>query len=395
MLRIDRRAGTWKLLGSVVWAHRQELLTTVYIGFLGLIFSSFLVYLCEKNVNDKYATFADALWWGVITLSTVGYGDKTPETWPGKIIGAFCALLGISFFALPAGILGSGFALKVQQHQRQKHLIRRRVPAARLIQCLWRHYAAAPESISVATWMVHLAPAPPTCTPKASASRDDSRPPPRPIGGPSNTVSCMALPIAHVDESRLNRRFQGQAEHGERRGEQQQHHLEDPAEHEEETNRGECQRGQRHGLGSWKSKAKSVKRTHDDSELRHRMVTNSSSLGAVEERGRQRRALSLCPFVTNKDVEEEEEEEEFDEEEDEDEPEEEPRTELTLERVLGDYHLMMAPLYEWCARMRQRQLLDQHKEVAAKADSDASIWGQFSSCASHHRRSTTDSYFGT
>uniref|UniRef100_A0A8R1HNZ8 Ion_trans domain-containing protein n=1 Tax=Caenorhabditis japonica TaxID=281687 RepID=A0A8R1HNZ8_CAEJA len=157
MLRIDRRAGTWKLLGSVVWAHRQELLTTVYIGFLGLIFSSFLVYLCEKNTNDKYQTFADALWWGVITLSTVGYGDKTPETWPGKIIAAFCALLGISFFALPAGILGSGFALKVQQHQRQKHLIRRRIPAAKLIQCLWRHYSAASESTSLATWKIHLA----------------------------------------------------------------------------------------------------------------------------------------------------------------------------------------------------------------------------------------------
>uniref|UniRef100_A0A914GTG8 Ion transport domain-containing protein n=1 Tax=Globodera rostochiensis TaxID=31243 RepID=A0A914GTG8_GLORO len=160
MLRIDRRAGTWKLLGSVVWAHRQELLTTLYIGFLGLIFSSFLVYLCEKNYNDKYTTFADALWWGVITLSTVGYGDVTPATWPGKIIGALCALLGISFFALPAGILGSGFALKVQQHQRQKHLIRRRVPAARLIQCLWRHYCSMPESRSLATWKVHLQPTP-------------------------------------------------------------------------------------------------------------------------------------------------------------------------------------------------------------------------------------------
>ena len=74
------------------------------------------------------------------------------------MIAAFCALLGISFFALPAGILGSGFALKVQQHQRQKHLIRRRVPAARLIQCLWRHYAAAPQSRSLATWKVYLQP---------------------------------------------------------------------------------------------------------------------------------------------------------------------------------------------------------------------------------------------
>ncbi|KAL7079551.1 hypothetical protein ACQ4LE_001761, partial [Meloidogyne hapla] len=160
MLRIDRRAGTWKLLGSVVWAHRQELLSTLYIGFLGLIFSSFLVYLCEKNYNDKYTSFADALWWGVITLSTVGYGDVTPMTWPGKIICAISALLGISFFALPAGILGPGFALKVQQHQRQKHLIRRRVPAARLIQCLWRHYCAQPESRSQATWKVYLQPAP-------------------------------------------------------------------------------------------------------------------------------------------------------------------------------------------------------------------------------------------
>lgn len=99
MVRMDRRGGTWKLLGSVVYAHRQvnllilvkaffyptngqkltlkaltettyniqELITTVYIGFLGLIFSSFLVYLAEKDINEKYNNFADALWWGVVS----------------------------------------------------------------------------------------------------------------------------------------------------------------------------------------------------------------------------------------------------------------------------------------------------------------------------------------
>ncbi|VUZ56918.1 unnamed protein product, partial [Hymenolepis diminuta] len=72
-----------------------------------------------------------------------------------KIIAAFCAIAGISFFALPAGILGSGFALKVQQQQRQKHLIRRRVPAATLIQCMWRCYAADKKSTSVATWNIY------------------------------------------------------------------------------------------------------------------------------------------------------------------------------------------------------------------------------------------------
>lgn len=161
MVRMDRRGGTWKLLGSVVYAHRQELITTLYIGFLGLIFSSFLVFLAEKESNSqKFSNFADALWWGVITLCTVGYGDTVPITWPGKLIAAFCALLGISFFALPAGILGSGFALKVQQQQRQKHMIRRRVPAATLIQCLWRCYAADENSMSVATWKIHQMPLP-------------------------------------------------------------------------------------------------------------------------------------------------------------------------------------------------------------------------------------------
>ncbi|XP_032573069.1 potassium voltage-gated channel subfamily KQT member 1 isoform X1 [Drosophila sechellia] len=155
MVRMDRRGGTWKLLGSVVYAHRQELITTMYIGFLGLIFASFLVYMWEKDVNDKFSNFAQALWWGVITLCTVGYGDMVPITWQGKLIASCCALLGISFFALPAGILGSGFALKVQQQQRQKHMIRRRQPAATLIQAVWRCYAADEHSVSVATWNIH------------------------------------------------------------------------------------------------------------------------------------------------------------------------------------------------------------------------------------------------
>ena len=71
-----------------------------------------------------------------VTLTTVGYGDATPKTWPGKLTASFFAIMGISFFALPAGILGSGFALKVQQQQRQKHVARRRQPAASLIQVL-------------------------------------------------------------------------------------------------------------------------------------------------------------------------------------------------------------------------------------------------------------------
>uniref|UniRef100_A0A8C5D7V0 Potassium voltage-gated channel subfamily Q member 4 n=1 Tax=Gouania willdenowi TaxID=441366 RepID=A0A8C5D7V0_GOUWI len=153
MVRMDRRGGTWKLLGSVVYAHSKELITAWYIGFLVLIFASFLVYLAEKDVNSEFNTYADSLWWGTITLTTIGYGDKTPRTWQGRLLAAGFALLGVSFFALPAGILGSGFALKVQEQHRQKHFEKRRMPAANLIQAAWRLYSTdAKHSYLTATW---------------------------------------------------------------------------------------------------------------------------------------------------------------------------------------------------------------------------------------------------
>uniref|UniRef100_A0A8B9IC13 Potassium voltage-gated channel subfamily Q member 4 n=1 Tax=Anser brachyrhynchus TaxID=132585 RepID=A0A8B9IC13_9AVES len=153
MVRMDRRGGTWKLLGSVVYAHSKELITAWYIGFLVLIFASFLVYLAEKDANAQFATYADSLWWGTVTLTTIGYGDKTPQTWLGRMLAAGFALLGISFFALPAGILGSGFALKVQEQHRQKHFEKRRTPAANLIQAAWRLYSTdASRAYLTATW---------------------------------------------------------------------------------------------------------------------------------------------------------------------------------------------------------------------------------------------------
>ncbi|XP_057692455.1 potassium voltage-gated channel subfamily KQT member 1 isoform X2 [Corythoichthys intestinalis] len=161
MLHVDRQGGTWRLLGSVVFIHRQELITTLYIGFLGLIFSSYFVYLAEKDAVDEegktgFSSYADALWWGVVTVTTIGYGDKIPQTWIGKAIASCFSVFAISFFALPAGILGSGFALKVQQKQRQKHFNRQIPAAASLIQTLWRCYAAEKPNGSAATWKMYV-----------------------------------------------------------------------------------------------------------------------------------------------------------------------------------------------------------------------------------------------
>jgi potassium voltage-gated channel KQT-like subfamily protein 1 len=91
-------------------------------------------------------------------MTTIGYGDVVPQTWIGRIVASCFSIFAISFFALPAGILGSGFALKVQQKQRQKHFNRQIPAAATLIQCMWRCYAADKHSKSVATWKIHIDP---------------------------------------------------------------------------------------------------------------------------------------------------------------------------------------------------------------------------------------------
>uniref|UniRef100_A0A4W2GSQ7 Potassium voltage-gated channel subfamily KQT member 1 n=1 Tax=Bos indicus x Bos taurus TaxID=30522 RepID=A0A4W2GSQ7_BOBOX len=188
MLHVDRQGGTWRLLGSVVFIHRQELITTLYIGFLGLIFSSYFVYLAEKDaVNEsgqvEFGSYADALWWGVVTVTTIGYGDKVPQTWVGKTIASCFSVFAISFFALPAGILGSGFALKVQQKQRQKHFNRQIPAAASLIQVKKKKFKLDKDNgVSPgekALVVPHI-----TCDPVA----EDRRPEPFSVDGYDSTV---------------------------------------------------------------------------------------------------------------------------------------------------------------------------------------------------------------
>ncbi|XP_065063684.1 potassium voltage-gated channel subfamily KQT member 1-like [Rhopilema esculentum] len=160
ILRLDRQRGAFKMVSQVVYDHRQELLTCWYMSFIILITCSFLVYLAERSsatVGDNgMENLADGLYWGIISLLTIGYGDISPQTWVAKLITCCFSLVGTAFFALPAGILGSGFALQVAQHQREKHFNNRRIPAAILIQSCWRRYATDPINGLHATWIRYL-----------------------------------------------------------------------------------------------------------------------------------------------------------------------------------------------------------------------------------------------
>ena len=92
----------------------SELLTSYYFAFLILIFGSYILHEFEHEKNpEQFGHLGDALWWSVVTFTTIGYGDKAPVTLLGQGIGSLFALLGTLVFALPAGIIATGLGLQV------------------------------------------------------------------------------------------------------------------------------------------------------------------------------------------------------------------------------------------------------------------------------------------
>lgn len=77
MIRLERSFRPWTVLSSVVYAQREQLIITTYIGFLAITFMAFFLYLVE-NGDQNFENVGEALWWAVVTLCTIGYGDKVP-----------------------------------------------------------------------------------------------------------------------------------------------------------------------------------------------------------------------------------------------------------------------------------------------------------------------------
>lgn len=110
LLKLTRYSKSLRLLITAVRLKREELAITSVIGTILLLISASLMYFAERGAQpEEFSSIPAALWWGVVTLTTVGYGDVTPETTIGRVIGMGVAVVGIGLFALPASILASGF----------------------------------------------------------------------------------------------------------------------------------------------------------------------------------------------------------------------------------------------------------------------------------------------
>ncbi len=120
LLKLSRYVESLTTIVDVVKHRKEELVVTLAAILLMLLFASSAMYLVENEAQpDKFPSIPAAMWWGVATLTTVGYGDVFPVTSLGKILGACIALLGVGIFALPAGILASGFAEEVSRRHRK------------------------------------------------------------------------------------------------------------------------------------------------------------------------------------------------------------------------------------------------------------------------------------
>jgi voltage-gated potassium channel len=116
VLKFGRYSDSMKLFGQVLKNKKSELTSALIILLILLIISSSLLYSVEKEAQpDKFPNILASMWWGVATLTTVGYGDVYPITWPGKLFGAIISLLGIGLFALPTGILSAGFIEAIKE----------------------------------------------------------------------------------------------------------------------------------------------------------------------------------------------------------------------------------------------------------------------------------------
>jgi voltage-gated potassium channel len=98
-------------LFTAVMDERKSFLSTVYILSIATLVTSCLAYYAEHEAQpDKFGSIPDTIWWSVITLTTVGYGDVVPITFFGKVIGIVTAISGVCTVALLTGIVANSFS---------------------------------------------------------------------------------------------------------------------------------------------------------------------------------------------------------------------------------------------------------------------------------------------
>ncbi len=120
IFKIARYMGALSLILRVIRIKKEELVISLIFTLFLLLISSTLMYYVENEAQpENFSSIPGTMWWGIATLTTVGYGDVYPITMLGKFLGGMIAIIGIGLFALPTGILASGFSEELSRSKIQ------------------------------------------------------------------------------------------------------------------------------------------------------------------------------------------------------------------------------------------------------------------------------------
>jgi len=116
LFKLSRLTPALTLVATVLRSEWRSLAAALLVMLVLLVIASGTMYLLERHAQPTvFTSIPRALWWGIVTMATVGYGDMVPVTPFGRLFGGFVMLLGIAMFAVPAGILATGFAAEIRR----------------------------------------------------------------------------------------------------------------------------------------------------------------------------------------------------------------------------------------------------------------------------------------
>jgi voltage-gated potassium channel len=119
VFKLTRYHGSMNLLGRVVRNEAGPIAAALFVLATLLVVAASFAFIAEHEAQPEvFGSVPDAMWWAIVTMTTVGYGDMVPVTAFGKVVGGFIAVIGLGMVALPAGLLASGFS--EQLHQRRQ-----------------------------------------------------------------------------------------------------------------------------------------------------------------------------------------------------------------------------------------------------------------------------------
>ena len=116
LLKVARHAPGISLFAAVIRNERRPLLAALVVVMVLLVLESGIMFVLEREAQPQaFASIPHAMWWAIVTIATVGYGDVTPVTPLGRVFAGVVMIIGIAMFAVPAGILASGFAAEIRK----------------------------------------------------------------------------------------------------------------------------------------------------------------------------------------------------------------------------------------------------------------------------------------